>query len=125
MHEATPAHGGTGGGGAGRGRGAVCSLGQGEQSPLGISHQLAHHQSQAFLMPDGFQQGNCLPICCLHLVGDAQADLVYAVATEDMDALTFGSPRLLRHLMASKTQNLPVVEFELSKALEVRGPHRK
>lgn len=48
-----------------------------------------------------------------------QAGLVYAVATEDMDALTFGAPRLLRHLMASQSQNLPVAEFELAKALEV------
>ncbi len=30
----------------------------------------------------------------------AQAGLVYGVATEDMDALTFGCPRLIRHLMA-------------------------
>jgi flap endonuclease-1 len=28
----------------------------------------------------------------------AKADLVYGVATEDMDALTFGTPRLVRHL---------------------------
>ena len=48
-----------------------------------------------------------------------QAGLVYAVATEDMDALTFGAPRLLRHLMASQSQNLPVAEFDLSRALEV------
>ena len=50
-----------------------------------------------------------------------QAGLVYAVATEDMDALTFGTPRLLRNLMASQSQNLNVSEFDLSKALEVRG----
>ncbi|GAX73772.1 hypothetical protein CEUSTIGMA_g1223.t1 [Chlamydomonas eustigma] len=48
----------------------------------------------------------------------AKAGLVYGVATEDMDALTFGSPRLLRHLMASSSQQLNVAEFELSKALE-------
>ncbi len=35
-----------------------------------------------------------------------------------MDALTFGTPRLVRHLMAS-TKNEEVSEFELSKALEV------
>lgn len=46
-----------------------------------------------------------------------KAGLVYAVATEDMDALTFGTPRLVRHLMGS-TKEAPV-EFDLSKALEV------
>jgi hypothetical protein len=35
------------------------------------------------------------------VAGWLQAGLVYAVATEDMDALTFGTPRLIRHLMAS------------------------
>ena len=47
-----------------------------------------------------------------------QAGLVYGVATEDMDALTFGSPRLVRHLMAS-TQTANTTEFDLPKILEV------
>ena len=57
----------------------------------------------------------------LRLLPPFKAGLVYAVATEDMDALTFGTPRLLRNLMASQSQNLNVSEFDLSKALEVRG----
>ena len=34
----------------------------------------------------------------------AKGGLVYAVATEDMDALTFAAPRLLRNLMAPQSQ---------------------
>uniref|UniRef100_A0A0D6R589 Flap endonuclease 1 n=1 Tax=Araucaria cunninghamii TaxID=56994 RepID=A0A0D6R589_ARACU len=43
---------------------------------------------------------------------------VYAVASEDMDSLTFGAPRFLRHLMESSSKKLPVMEFEISKVLE-------
>lgn len=43
---------------------------------------------------------------------------VYAVATEDMDALTFGTPRLLRGLHHSESRKLPVREFRLPDALE-------
>jgi 5'-3' exonuclease len=32
----------------------------------------------------------------------AKAGVVYGAATEDMDCLTFGCPRLVRHLMASQ-----------------------
>ncbi len=32
----------------------------------------------------------------------AKAGVVYGAATEDMDCLTFGCPRLIRHLMASQ-----------------------
>lgn len=32
----------------------------------------------------------------------ASAGVVYGAATEDMDCLTFGCPRLIRHLMASQ-----------------------
>ncbi len=49
----------------------------------------------------------------------AQDNLVYAVATEDMDALTFGAPRLIRHLTASQNATQQPAEFELSKILAV------
>ncbi|OVA16596.1 XPG/Rad2 endonuclease [Macleaya cordata] len=42
---------------------------------------------------------------------------VYAVASEDMDTLTFGAPRFLRHLMAPTSRKVPVVEFEIAKIL--------
>lgn len=40
---------------------------------------------------------------------------VYAVASEDMDSLTFGSTRFLRHLMEPTSRKIPVMEFEVSK----------
>lgn len=40
---------------------------------------------------------------------------MYAVASEDMDSLTFGAPKFLRHLMEPTSRKLPVVEFDVSK----------
>uniref|UniRef100_A0A0E0L549 Flap endonuclease 1 n=1 Tax=Oryza punctata TaxID=4537 RepID=A0A0E0L549_ORYPU len=45
-------------------------------------------------------------------------DKVYAVASEDMDSLTFGAPRFLRHLMDPSSKKIPVMEFEVTKVLE-------
>ncbi|XP_038218497.1 flap endonuclease 1 [Zerene cesonia] len=46
-----------------------------------------------------------------------KAGKVYAVATEDMDALTFGSNVLLRHLTFSEARKMPVQEFHLDQVL--------
>lgn len=46
-----------------------------------------------------------------------KAGKVYAVGTEDMDALTFGSTVLLRHLTFSEARKLPIKEFHLDKVL--------
>ncbi|KDR22281.1 Flap endonuclease 1-B [Zootermopsis nevadensis] len=43
---------------------------------------------------------------------------VYATATEDMDALTFGSSVLLRHMTFSEARKMPIQEFHLTKILE-------
>ncbi|KAJ8752344.1 hypothetical protein K2173_003980 [Erythroxylum novogranatense] len=43
---------------------------------------------------------------------------VYAVASEDMDSLTFGAPRFLRHLMDPSSRKVPIMEFEITKILE-------
>jgi flap endonuclease-1 len=40
---------------------------------------------------------------------------VYAVGTEDMDALTFGTTVLLRHLTFSEARKMPIKEFHLNK----------
>jgi hypothetical protein len=40
---------------------------------------------------------------------------VYAVASEDMDSLTFGAPRFLRHLMDPSSKKIPVMGFEVAK----------
>lgn len=43
---------------------------------------------------------------------------VFGVATEDMDALTFGTPVLLRHMTFSEQRKMPIKEFHLSRVLE-------
>ena len=40
------------------------------------------------------------------------------VATEDMDALAFGAPILLRHFAFSKNKKKPITQFNLKKFLE-------
>lgn len=47
-----------------------------------------------------------------------KAGKVYATATEDMDALTFGTNILLRHLTSSEAKKLPVQEFFYDKILQ-------
>lgn len=47
----------------------------------------------------------------------ARAGKVYATATEDMDALTFGTNILLRHLTFSEARKMPVQEFHYEKIL--------
>lgn len=46
-----------------------------------------------------------------------KSGIVYATATEDMDALTFGSNVLLRNLTASEARKLPVREINLDRVL--------
>ncbi|CAI2304512.1 unnamed protein product [Caenorhabditis sp. 36 PRJEB53466] len=52
---------------------------------------------------------------CAHLV---KAGKVYGTATEDMDALTFGSTVLLRHMLAAESKKIPIKEFNLARVLE-------
>lgn len=47
-----------------------------------------------------------------------KAGKVFATATEDMDALTFGSNVLLRHMTFSEARKMPIQEFHLDKILE-------
>ncbi|VDL60032.1 unnamed protein product [Hymenolepis diminuta] len=47
----------------------------------------------------------------------AKSGKVYAVGTEDMDALAFGAPVLLRHLTFSEARKLPIQEFNLQTIL--------
>lgn len=51
----------------------------------------------------------------------AKADKVYAAASEDMDTLTFGAPRLVRKMWASEAAKVPILEFSLPKVLEGLG----
>lgn len=52
---------------------------------------------------------------CAELVKSGK---VFATATEDMDALTFGTNVLLRHLTASEARKLPVQEYNYEKVLK-------
>ncbi|EDV25984.1 uncharacterized protein TRIADDRAFT_24563 [Trichoplax adhaerens] len=47
-----------------------------------------------------------------------KAGKVYATGTEDMDALTFGSNVMLRHLTFSEARKMPIQEFHLKNALQ-------
>lgn len=48
---------------------------------------------------------------------------VYAVASEDMDSLTFGSPKFVRHLMEPSARKIPVMEFDIEKVREHMSIH--
>jgi len=50
-----------------------------------------------------------------------KAGKVYATGTEDMDALTFGSNVLLRHLTFSEARKMPIKEFHLDRVLTELG----
>ncbi|KAH7437330.1 hypothetical protein KP509_05G066100 [Ceratopteris richardii] len=58
----------------------------------------------------GEAEAECAALC--------KSGKVYAVASEDMDSLTFGTPKFLRHLMEPTSRKLPVVEFDISKVLQ-------
>ena len=49
----------------------------------------------------------------------------YGVGTEDMDALTFGAVRQIRHLHKSDSQKLPIVEMNLEFALQEMVRHTR
>ncbi|ORC85674.1 flap endonuclease-1 (FEN-1) [Trypanosoma theileri] len=51
---------------------------------------------------------------CAELVKKKKA---WAVGTEDMDALTFGAPIMLRHLTYSEAKKRPIAEYHLSEIL--------
>merc|ERR1719229_1676877 len=63
----------------------------------------------------GEAEAQCAELC--------KAGLVYATATEDMDALTFGTPRQVRHMLASKERlkKFKIHEYNLANALEGLG----
>ena len=55
-------------------------------------------------------EAQCAALC--------RAGLVFATATEDMDALTFQTPVLLRHMTMSAAKKLKIQEFHYDKVLE-------
>jgi 5'-3' exonuclease len=65
------------------------------------------------------------PICPMQAPSEAEAQCaalckagsVYAMASEDMDSLTFATPRLTRNLLSPASAKLPVTEYEYDKVL--------
>jgi flap endonuclease-1 len=55
-------------------------------------------------------EAQCAALC--------KAGIVYATATEDMDALCCGSPTLVRRLTFSEARKQPVLEYRLDQVLE-------
>lgn len=43
--------------------------------------------------------------------------VVYAVSSEDMDTLTFGTAKLARHLLEPESRKMPVLDIDLQKVL--------
>ncbi|KAL9647936.1 hypothetical protein ABK040_008207 [Willaertia magna] len=58
-------------------------------------------------------ESQCAELC--------KGGLVYATATEDMDALTFQTPILVRHLTFSEARKQPIQEFNYQQVLEGLG----
>merc|ERR1719189_591769 len=60
----------------------------------------------------GEAEAQCAELC--------KGGLVFATATEDMDALTFRTPRQVRHMLASKERQkkFKIHEYNLEKALK-------
>ncbi|XP_042460561.1 flap endonuclease 1-A-like [Zingiber officinale] len=55
-------------------------------------------------------EARCATLC--------KSNKVFAVASEDMDTLTFGAPRFLHHLMDPSSKKISMMEFKVSKVLE-------
>lgn len=58
----------------------------------------------------GEAEAQCAALC--------KAGAVFGTATEDMDALTFGTPKLLRNMSASAARKLPILQIDLKILLE-------
>ena len=54
-------------------------------------------------------EASCAELC--------KRGLVYAAATEDMDTLTFGTPKLARNLMKPASADSPILEFDYATIL--------
>ncbi|KAM0878812.1 hypothetical protein ACQ4PT_034631 [Festuca glaucescens] len=69
--------------------------------------------SKRTVKASGEAEAQCASLCENHKA--------YAVASEDMDSLTFGARRFLRHVTDLSFKKSPVTEFEMSKVLEELG----
>ena len=62
-------------------------------------------------------EAQCAALC--------KAGAVYAMASEDMDSLTFATPRLTRNLLSPASAKMPVTEYEYDKVLQRRPARRR
>eukprot|EP00760_Papus_ankaliazontas_P029687 PhM_4_TR4361/c0_g1_i1/m.74056/K04799/FEN1, RAD2; flap endonuclease-1 len=65
----------------------------------------------------GEAEAQCVELC--------RAGKAWAVGTEDMDALTFGAPVMLRHLNYSQGQDKGIIEYHMNDVLEGLGLSQK
>lgn len=56
-------------------------------------------------------EAQCAALC--------KAGAVYAMASEDMDSLTFATPRLTRNLLSPASAKLPVTEYDFERVREM------
>lgn len=61
----------------------------------------------AWLQSPSEAEAQCAALC--------KAGQVYAMASEDMDSLTFATPRLTRNLLSPASAKLPVTEYDYDK----------
>lgn len=62
------------------------------------------------ILAESEAEATCAALC--------RAGKVFATGTEDMDALTFGTPVLLRHLHTPASRKQPIVEYNMKAVLE-------
>lgn len=63
--------------------------------------------------PWGSQRSGCAILLRLDIMRRCVClPKVYGISTEDMDSLTFGTPKLIRHLMAPVSQKQNAMEFD-------------
>eukprot|EP00298_Acanthocystis_sp_HF-20_P006298 c16202_g1_i1.p1 GENE.c16202_g1_i1~~c16202_g1_i1.p1 ORF type:complete len:382 (+),score=179.00 c16202_g1_i1:51-1196(+) len=65
------------------------------------------------VVAEGEAEATCAALC--------KSGKVFATGTEDMDALTFGSSILLRHLHTPEARRQPILEFDYKTVLEGLG----
>eukprot|EP00917_Polyrhabdina_sp_WS-2016_P022266 GHVP01048326.1.p1 GENE.GHVP01048326.1~~GHVP01048326.1.p1 ORF type:complete len:351 (-),score=71.57 GHVP01048326.1:953-2005(-) len=63
-----------------------------------------------FIQAPGEAEAQCTEMC--------KMGLVYGVASEDMDTLSFGSPILIKYLTLSEARKIPITEIRLSSVLK-------
>lgn len=72
--------------------------------------KLLRHMGVPVIESPSEAEAECASLC--------KTGKIDAVASEDLDALAFGTPKFLRHFATQGSRKIPVMEFNLSKALQ-------